>query len=554
MNNNQKATKRALLTSVMALVMCVVMLVGTTFAWFTDTASTAVNKIVAGNLDVDIVDEGGETLDGKTLKFIQAAGNNEYASVDNVLWEPGATFFTQGFKIVNKGNLALKYKVVVSGKTGDAKLLEAIEFDVVTAKTTGADVVVSFDEEANLLPGATAPADVTTDAGTITNYYYLRGHMKEEAGNEYKNLTLDGISITVYATQYTYEKDSFDELYDANAGKDTRFYSLAEFNALTEIPEGVKTVYVDLGGKSLQNGLTIGNADIADHYHYGEWNSDAAPEGYPHKTSIDNITTHDGDKVRYIYSTGKPSVNVILTGSVLGASDTGNFNAGAITLQVPDAANVVFDKVTFGAGQMAMSMWTESRVQSMTVTHRVASVTFDGCTFNGNWIQNGAFGADEMVIKNSTFNIHENVGYKNNSNPVWIQNMGQCNVTIEGCTVNAVRPIKLWEGTASGTVTIKNNTFNMSNFEDATGDDAYKNVAIMFCGTTEQVKLGNVEISGNTVAGDATGFICFYNNSTQYPTMADGSTFKLSGNTLNGVAESVLWKSSTEWKPNYVNR
>lgn len=157
-----------------------------------------------------------------------------------------------------------------------------------------------------------------------------------------------------------------------------------------------------------------------------------------------------------------------------------------------------------------------------------------------------------MVIKDSTFNIHENVGYKNNSNPVWIQNMGQCNVTIEGCTVNAVRPIKLWEGTASGTVTIKNNTFNMSNFEDATGDDAYKNVAIMFCGTTEQVKLGNVEITGNTVTGNATGFICFYNDSTQYPTMADGATFKLSGNTLNGAAESVLWKSSTAWKPTYV--
>ena len=62
MNNNQKATKRALLTSVMALVMCVVMLVGTTFAWFTDTASTAVNKIVAGNLDVDIVDENNNSL------------------------------------------------------------------------------------------------------------------------------------------------------------------------------------------------------------------------------------------------------------------------------------------------------------------------------------------------------------------------------------------------------------------------------------------------------------------------------------------------------------
>ena len=539
MNNNQKATKRALLTSVMALVMCVVMLVGTTFAWFTDTASTAVNKIQAGNLDVDIVGEDGKTLDGKTLNFKDANNNTD------ILWEPGATFFTQGFKIVNKGNLALKYKVVVSGTTGDAKLLKAIDFAFVTDNTTPDADPESFANEGKLLKqNDSAPAN--------NGVYYLRGHMKEEAGNEYKNLTLDGISITVYATQYTYEKDSFDELYDANAGKDTEYYTLAEFNALTEIREGVKTVYVDLGGKSLQNGLTIGNADIADHYHYGEWNSDDAPEGYPHKTSIDNITTHDGDKVRYIYSTGKPSVNVILTGSVLGASDTGDFNAGAITLQVPDAANVVFDKVTFGAGQMAMSMWTESRVQSMTVAHRVASVTFDGCTFNGNWIQNGASGADEMVIKDSTFNIHENVGYKNNSNPVWIQNMGQCNVTIEGCTVNAVRPIKLWEGTASGTVTIKNNTFNMSNFEGATGDDAYKNVAVMFCGTKEQVKLGNVEITGNTVTGNATGFICFYNNSTQYPTMADSATFKLSGNTLNGVKESVLWKTATEWKPTYV--
>ena len=543
MNNNQKATKRALLTSVMALVMCVVMLVGTTFAWFTDTASTAVNKIVAGNLDVDIVDENGDSLDGQSLSFVKAGAATD-AEAD-ILWEPGATFFTQGFKIVNKGNLALKYKVVVSGTTGDAKLLKAIEFDVVKEKTKGNTEVLA--EEGNLLPNATAP-----EAENV--YYYLRGHMKENAGNEYKNLTLDGISITVYATQYTHEFDSFNNTYDEQAGEDTKFYSLAEFNALTEIPDGVKTVYVDLSGKSLQNGLTIGNADIADHYHYGEWNSDVAPAGYPYKTSIDNYTTHDGDKVRYIYSTGKPSVNVILTGSVLGASDTGDFNAGAITLQVPDAANVVFDKVTFGAGQMAMSMWTESRVQSMTVAHRVASVTFDGCTFNGNWIQNGASGADEMVIKNSTFNIHENVGYKNNSNPVWIQNMGQCNVTIEGCTVNAVRPIKLWEGNASGTVTIKNNKFNMSNFADATGDDAYKNVAIMFCGTKEQVKLGNVEITGNTVTGDATGFICFYNNSTQYPTMADGSTFKLSGNTLNGVAESVLWKSSTEWKPTYVNQ
>ena len=61
---NSKSTKRALLTSALALLMCVTMLVGATFAWFTDTASTGVNKIQAGNLDIEVE----YTLDGETKR------------------------------------------------------------------------------------------------------------------------------------------------------------------------------------------------------------------------------------------------------------------------------------------------------------------------------------------------------------------------------------------------------------------------------------------------------------------------------------------------------
>ena len=539
----KNTTKRSLLASVLALAMCVTMLVGTTFAWFTDSASTSVNRIQAGTLNVDIVDESGDSLDGKSLSFRNVTGET------NIFWEPGATFFTQGFKIVNEGDLALKYKVVVSGLTGDAKLLEAIDFAVVTDSTKKDADAVSFAEEGQLLTkGASAPADNAV-------YYYLRGHMKEDANNDYQGLTLEGVSITVYATQYTYENDSFNNEYDANAGKDTAFYSLADFNALTEIPAGVKTVYVDLGGKSLEGGITIGNANIADHYQYGEWNSDVAPAGYPVKVGTD-VRKSDG-AIRYIYSTGKAAFDVILTGSVLGAKDTGNFNAGMITLSVPDACSVTFEKVNFGVGQMAVGMWSEAGVQSMTVPHRVASVTFHSCTFNGNWLQNGAIGADEMVMKNCTFNKYENTaginsdGFdtKNNSNPIWIQNLGQCNVTIEGCTINAIRPIKLWEGEAGGAVTIRNNTFNMDKCSIDT-DATHKNVAVMFCGG----KLDNVEITGNTVTGNATALICFYDKDTHCPTMNDGASFKLSGNILNGAAESVLWKTSTAWTPHYVNK
>ena len=541
----KNTTKRSLLASLLALVMCVTMLVGTTFAWFTDSASTSVNRIQAGTLNVDIVDESGDSLDGKSLSFRNVTGET------NIFWEPGATFFTQGFKIVNEGDLALKYKVVVSGLTGDAKLLEAIDFAVVTDNTKKDADAVSFAEEGQLLTkGASAPADNAV-------YYYLRGHMKEDANNDYQGLTLEGVSITVYATQYTYENDSFNNEYDANAGKDTAFYSLADFNALTEIPAGVKNVYVDLGGKSLEGGITIGNANIADHYQYGEWNSDVAPAGYPVKVGTD-VRKSDG-AIRYIYSTGKAAFDVILTGSVLGAKDSGDItNAGAITLKVPDACHVTFEKVNFGVGQMAVGVWSEAGVQSMTVPHRVASVTFHSCTFNGNWLQNGAIGADEMVMKNCTFNKYENTagiksdGFdtKNNSNPIWIQNLGQCNVTIEGCTINAIRPIKLWEGEAGGAVTIRNNTFNMDKCSIDT-DATHKNVAVMFCGG----KLDNVEITGNTVAGNATALICFYDKDTHCPTMNDGASFKLSDNVLDGAAaESVLWKTTTKWTPDYVNK
>ena len=100
--NNKKATKRALLTSIMALVMCVVMLVGTTFAWFTDTASTGVNKIQAGNLDVKLM------YSTDMVEWKEATEQTKLFD-DNALWEPGYTQVVY-LKVVNAGNLALKYE------------------------------------------------------------------------------------------------------------------------------------------------------------------------------------------------------------------------------------------------------------------------------------------------------------------------------------------------------------------------------------------------------------------------------------------------------------
>ena len=222
--NTKKATKRALLTSVMALVMCVVMLVGTTFAWFTDTASTGVNKIQAGNLKVDIVDENGKSVaKGSTkraLDFVSAGEGDAVRKGEVILWEPNCTYLTEGFQIKNAGNLALKWKVEInkdevtngmvgSGIASSKSLLEVIDFSIVNAADNSTVDIDSFI-------GHVLPTDGNENTG-LSDVYKIKAHMDANAGNDYQNLTLEGITITVYATQLNSEFDSFGPDYDEGA-------------------------------------------------------------------------------------------------------------------------------------------------------------------------------------------------------------------------------------------------------------------------------------------------------------------------------------------------
>ncbi len=205
--NESTKTKKALRGSLFALFLCIVLLIGTTFAWFTDTASTGVNKIQSGKLDVELqYDNNGtwENAEGKTLDFQKAKG----AENEAILWEPGCTYELPQIKVVNKGNLALKYTVKVTGIEGDQKLNEVIDWTM-----NGVDI----NTEQHLTAGEKSAAMT------------LRGHMQESAGNEYQGLSIDGISITVVATQDTVENDSFGNTYDKNASYPVN--SVAELKA-----------------------------------------------------------------------------------------------------------------------------------------------------------------------------------------------------------------------------------------------------------------------------------------------------------------------------------
>ena len=194
--NESTKTKKALRGSLFALFLCIVLLIGTTFAWFTDTASTGVNKIQAGNLDVELqYNHNGtwENAEGQTLDFQKAAGKESEA----ILWEPGCTYKLPEIRVINKGNLALKYTMKVTGVEGDQKLNEVIDWTI--------DDKALTDTEGKL------------KANETSNPMTIQGHMQESAGNEYQGLSIDGISITVYATQLNSENDSFGPDYDKDA-------------------------------------------------------------------------------------------------------------------------------------------------------------------------------------------------------------------------------------------------------------------------------------------------------------------------------------------------
>ena len=541
MNNNQKATKRALLTSVMALVMCVVMLVGTTFAWFTDTASTAVNKIQAGNLKVDLQmqkpDGSWVSAKGETLEFKKAT---DAPADEKVLWEPGCTYELPKLRVINMGNLALKYKVAITGIKGDAKLNEAIEWTI--------GDIGSTDEYTKL-------------AVDGSKEFTISGKMKTEAGNEYQGLSIDGIGITVYATQDTVEFDSFNNTYDAQAGEDTRFYSLAEFNALTEIPNGVKNVYVNIDNASItgySKCVTVGNYNISDQYiwvNVGE----TAPDGY---TATDITNSHSGARA---YRTNKDGLTVHVLGSLTAENyDSINFSGfQTLCFQLPEKSTVILENMTLnGSFNISGSYTYMYNLPNGDIGHLqnpipagytnawyghpfvIENIKLSNCTINGQWFANGNV-AKNVEINGCTFNDYENKT-ANWANPIWWKNASGTNLTITNCNVTSTRPMKVGEG-GIGSVTITNNIFTMLAGDKYTGDssDGVKNTALCF----GKKITGNVEIKGNTVNGTPTALISLLDANM---TMTEGKTFTVSGNTLaEGVPTFVKWKDSASITPSF---
>ena len=240
-------TKRALLTSVLALVLSLAMLAGSTFAWFTDTASTGVNRIVSGNLDVGLQYWGvGE--DGK--KTWLTAENSEELFDKNALWEPGYTQIVY-LKVKNNGNLALTYAMQITpvhetvGVNVDGeefKLSDYIKFGWRTFtvdEEAGAPVALDREEAQDIVGGG-AQLGTTLHRraaepmkASAEELVALVAWMPENVGNEANYSTVQPtieLSLKVLATQAAVESDSFDKTYDEDAATNEDLNNKPEYN------------------------------------------------------------------------------------------------------------------------------------------------------------------------------------------------------------------------------------------------------------------------------------------------------------------------------------
>ena len=217
-----KTTKRTLFTSIIALTLCLAMLVGSTFAWFTDIVSSNANIIQSGKLDAEMY-WSDTLLDASDADWQNANGVPIFTYSK---WEPGYTEIRY-IKVVNAGNLSFNWSISIEPEGEVGKLAEVIDVYYVNPVTSTLTTLegqqsagVLKDVLANhvttsgvLLPEGETSAEYTSGCAILA----IAFHMQEEAGNDYQEKDIgDGFSLKLMATQFSYEEDAFGSEYDSN--------------------------------------------------------------------------------------------------------------------------------------------------------------------------------------------------------------------------------------------------------------------------------------------------------------------------------------------------
>lgn len=224
-----------------SMLLCVSMLIGTTYAWFTDSVSSGNNKILSGNLDVDLLHKVGDDYE-------RVEGSDTLFGVE--LWEPGVVAY-ETFRVTNEGTLALKYflsvaasnvnTVMEGGVDTGRSLLDVLKVAVVKGEIDPVDRDAALEETfasitdfggktGRLKPnGAEEEVEGFTESDTFTvivwwepsaqdnDYNLMGGAYASDADEETVGKLNIDLTVNLVATQVPYEEDAFGDDYDKDA-------------------------------------------------------------------------------------------------------------------------------------------------------------------------------------------------------------------------------------------------------------------------------------------------------------------------------------------------
>ena len=568
-------SKKALLSSAFALVLSVAMLIGTTFAWFTDTASTAVNKIQAGNLDIEVEYRTSSEGDWKTLD-----NATDLFGAEGTLFEPGHTRVVE-LKIKNAGNLALKYKIgmnVVSETAGTNKAGNLYKLSNYLKVATTAILACNTGNPTTDATAAWFDTAVfkknfslwknnqnfgnfeleKTDDGIVNQLLPggevilgMKVYMPETVGNEANAISSDkaasiNFGLNVVATQHTYENDSFGNTYDENAD-----YTI-------QVNKDNIQDYLD-GKYGPINGMTL-----------------VLAEGDYDKIEFGRATAYEGSNTKYYLGGTESNVNAIkqdIANHPNGGADKREYvrSMSNVTLKAADNATVTINGLVAFGGQVNSTKWysrdfvadrdmsaTENNNICYWIGQRWSNITFEGLTFTGG-VNIEAYGNKDTLIDNVKFdnckfdiannadetycirlNVDGNIAKANNlvvtkcdfaNGLTAVLTDGMPNVTVtdstfSGLTRHAINPMMnyLPKAPGYGKITVIGNTFkNMSTNAD-------KGTILRMGDVGEGAVFtlrNNTATEGITLA-----------NRIKVNSLADGITYNISGNNWGSLTAS----------------
>ena len=480
------STKRSLIASILILCLCLSSLIGTTFAWFTDSVTSSGNMIQSGKLDVSMGWAEGKE-DPASVAYKDAS---EGAIFKNDLWEPGYVE-ARHIKIANEGTLALKYKLLVVANGTVSELADVIDVyyydpaqqladdrsDLTDAKKIGTltDVLANFETTAagTLNPG---------DNHTVT----IALKMQQTAGNEYQNISIGSdFSVVLVATQLAAEEDSFGPDYDFDAEYPVIYLDSAPHdgdtatelranNVAVIVPETADegkytleasetTTAVDSNGKTTLSmnitlkkdgvkvtedgtlytvSVNIGTGlDLAAVYHNGE-SVALAPDAYDMLTGIVTFTVSHFSPFEFVINSSEK----VDGDNIGGAVENGGFVqvTDNITLDAPIVVNAGEELVLDLNGKTLSYVSTEAKASAAIINNGTLIIKNGTVTYEG--VGDTSYGYGTNTVNNTGVLIIENANIINTTaagSSVGVDNSAGADFTMNSGSIksekNAVR-------------------------------------------------------------------------------------------------------------------